>query len=150
MATVLVGTVYRLHGNASITVPEDATLDYIVALLGHEKHLRAVFFVDSDQRFTNMISSCDLLRYLRAHAGNQKTDILAEFFRSAGSKKAKDLQASDSRALSVKESDDVQTALQLMLACEQDVIPVLDGEGRVLGDVSLSEVLLKALEGETS
>jgi len=149
MDMVRVGAIYRLHGNASITVAEDATLDYIVALLGHEKHLRAVFFVDSNRRFSGMMSTCELLKYLRVNAGKQKPDVLGEFFRSAGGKKAKDLQTSTSRALSVKESDDVQTALRLMLDYEQDVIPVLDDERKVLGDLTLSEVLSKALESGT-
>jgi hypothetical protein len=33
-----------------------------------------------------------------------------------------------------------------MVDHEEDIIPVLDGEGRIIGDLSLSEVLSKALE----
>jgi CBS domain-containing protein len=47
----------------------------------------------------------------------------------------------DRKNIPLKESDTVQTALDKMLDYEEDVLPVLDSDGRVLGDLSLSEVL---------
>jgi CBS domain-containing protein len=47
----------------------------------------------------------------------------------------------DTQILSVKESDTLQAALDKMLDYKQDIIPVVDDEGRILGDLGLSEVL---------
>jgi hypothetical protein len=46
----------------------------------------------------------------------------------------------------VKESDTLETAFNQMMNFGEDVIPVLDSEGRILGDLRLSEVLLQAVE----
>jgi len=51
MKTILVGEVFRLHGNASIKVSEDASLEFVLAYLGHEQHIRGVFLVDAEQKF---------------------------------------------------------------------------------------------------
>ena len=61
-------------------------------------------------------------------------------------KKAKDLVSGDPKAITIKGTDNLQTALDKMLDHEEDVLPVVDGERRVLGDLRLSEVLLKAIE----
>ena len=43
----------------------------------------------------------------------------------------------------------LDTALNRMIEYEEDIIPVLDEDGRILGDLRLSEVLLKTLEMST-
>ena len=148
MKTILVKEVYRLQGKASITIPEDAGLDYLVALFGHEPHLQGVFFVDSNNRFSGMVSRFDLLRFFRLYGGTRGKEMLSEFLGYARTKKAKDLELPEVHSFSVKVSDSLQSALDLMIGFEQDVIPVLDEAGKILGDLSLSELLLKALETE--
>jgi CBS-domain-containing membrane protein len=56
------------------------------------------------------------------------------------------LARGDWRSLGVKESDTLETAFNQMMNFGEDVIPVLDSEGRILGDLRLSEVLLQAVE----
>jgi CBS domain-containing protein len=60
--------------------------------------------------------------------------------------KAKDIEMEGSGSFSLKEDDTLQTALDLMIGYEEDIIPVVDNEGKIIGDVSLSELLSKALE----
>jgi len=43
--------------------------------------------------------------------------------------------------MSVQESDTLQAALEKMLDDEEDVLPVVDADGKILGDLRLSEVL---------
>jgi CBS domain-containing protein len=50
--------------------------------------------------------------------------------------------------LGVREDDTLYTVLDRIISFGEDIIPVVDGRGRVLGDVTLSEVLVKAIEGE--
>jgi CBS domain-containing protein len=149
MNTIQVGEVYTLHGTASITVSEDVSLEYVIAYLGHEQHIRGVFLVDADKKFKGVITSTDIRRWahIELFGGQGRHEIhLSDFYRIADAKKSKDLVRGDYRSLSVRETDSLQTALDKMLNYEEDIIPVLDSEGHILGDLRLSEVLLKALE----
>lgn len=138
-----------MHGNASITVSEDVSLEYVLSYLGHEQHIRGIFLVDAAQKFKGVITSLDLRRWVHIElfGGKGRHEIpISTFYRIADAKKARDLARGDYRSLGVKETDSLQTALNKMLDFEEDIIPVLDSEGRILGDLRLSEVLLKSLE----
>ena len=57
-----------------------------------------------------------------------------------------DLVTTSPHSIAVKETDNLQTALDKILDYEEDIMPIVDNEYRILGDLSLSEVLLKAIE----
>ena len=141
--------VFRLHGNASITVSGDASLEYVLAYLGHEEHIRGVFLVDAAKKFKDVLTSSDIRKwvYIELFGGKVRHEIpISTFYQIADAKKARDLVRSDYRSLGVRETDSLQTALDKMLDFDEDIIPVLDSEGHILGDLGLSEVLLKSLE----
>lgn len=149
METIKVKEIHQLHGKASMAVPENTALDYVVALFGHERHLQGIFMVDSNGKFVGMVSRFDLLRWaqLKLYSGEKIKKIPAnEILDLLKATKAKDLEIHDSGSFSLKEEDTLQTALDLMIGYEEDIIPVLDSEGSIIGDVSLSELLSKALE----
>jgi CBS domain-containing protein len=149
MKTIQVGEVFRLHGDASIKVSEDVSIEYVLAYLGQEQHIRGIFLVDEAQKFKGVISSADIRKWVHIElfGGKGRHEIpISTFYRIAGAKKARDLASSDYLSLGVRETDSLQTALDKMLDYEEDIIPVLDSEGHILGDLRLSEVLLKALE----
>jgi CBS domain-containing protein len=149
METIQVKEIHQQYGKASMSVPEDATLDYVVALFGHERHLQGVFIVDSSSRFIGMVSRFDLLRWtqLKLYGGKKTKNIsVNELLSLLKATKAKDLVIHDSGSFSLKEEDTLQAALDSMIGYEEDIIPVLDSEGKIIGDVSLSELLSKALE----
>ena len=149
MRTIKVEEVYRIHGTASVSVPEDVSLEYIITRFAREPSVRGIFLTDTSERFVGLITRNDLMKWahIKLFGGKGRHDIaVSELFRLAGAVKAKDLLRSDQRKLSVKETDTLQTALDKMLDYEEDVLPVVDGERRILGDLRLSEVLLKAIE----
>lgn len=153
MKTILVEEVYHLSVPGSISVPEGTSLKEVVTRFAREPELRAVFLVDSHQRFTGTIRRADLLKWLYfqlfGRLGEEKGST-GEILRLAFATKAKDLARGDWRYFGVKPSDTVQTALERMIAYGDAIIPVLDDEGKVLGDLRVTEVLLKTLEfGET-
>ena len=61
-------------------------------------------------------------------------------------KKAKDFARGNGHSLGVKEGDSLQTALEKMLDLEENVLPVIDSQGKIIGDLRLSEILLKVVE----
>ena len=96
-----------------------------------------------------MITRADLMKWahFQLFSGKGRHDIaISDFFRIVDARKAKDLVTTDPRSIAVKETDTLQTALDKMLDHEEDVLPVVDNERRILGDLRLSEVLLKAIE----
>jgi len=110
--------------------------------------LGGIFLVDSKLRFAGLIMRIDLLRWahIRIAGGKGRHEIvLSEFYRIADARKAKDLVAPDTQMLSAKEGDTLQAALDKMLDYEQDEIPVVDDEGKIVGDLGLSEVLWRGI-----
>ncbi len=113
-----------------------------------EPAVRGVFLVDANRRFAGLVTRVDLMRWAHLKLSGRKGRLelpIFEFFRIVDASKAMDLAHSDGKRLSVRESDPLQTALEKMLDEEEDVLPVLDSDGRVLGDLRLSEVLWSVL-----
>ena len=153
MKPILVEEVYHLSDPASISVPEWTSLKEVATRLAREPELRAVFLLDSHQRFAGTIRRTDLLKWLYfqlfGKLGEEKGST-GEILRLAFATKAKDLARGDWSYFGVKPSDTIQTALDRMIAYGDAIIPVLDNEGKVLGDLRVTEILMKALEfGET-
>ena len=149
MKTIRVEEVYRIHGTATDSIPEDTSLEHIIGRFAREPGLRGVFLVDSRQRFSGVITRADLLKWahFQLFGGKGRHDmVISDFYRIVDARKAKDLVSTDPQGLVVKEIDTLQTALDKMLDFEEDVLPVVDNERRILGDLRLSEVLLKAIE----
>ncbi len=152
MKNIQIKDFFDLHGKASTVVPADAALNYVVALLGHERNLQGIFMVDSDQKYLGMVSRIDLLKWTQyqLYGGSRKADVrLSEVYRLIFARKAKDIATPNSKTYFVKETHTLQDALDLMIIFEEDIIPVLDENGRIIGDLSLSEILAKSLEWAT-
>ena len=154
MKTIKVKDVYQIHGTATDSISEDTLLEHIISRFAHEPGLRGVFLIDARQRFSGIVTRADLMKWahFQLYGGKGRYELsISEFFRIADAKKAKDLVSGDPKAITVKETDTLQTALDKMLDHEEDVLPVVDNERRILGDLRLSEVLLKVIEmGKTS
>jgi len=69
-----------------------------------------------------------------------------EIIHLAFAAEAKDLARGDWRYFGVKTSDTIQDALERMITYGAAIIPVLDNEGKVLGDLRVTEILMKARE----
>jgi CBS domain-containing protein len=148
MKSIMVKEVYKLLGRSSTSVAEDTALDYVVVLLGHEPSYQGIFFVDSAKRYTGMITRFDLLRLFCLNDIKPQEEILHQFLSTVRRKPAKELQSQDMRSFCINENDTLHSALDLMCKFEKDIIPVVDDRGAILGDLSLSEVLLRTLEGD--
>ncbi|MFC1943658.1 CBS domain-containing protein [Chloroflexota bacterium] len=148
MKNILVEEVYRLHGSASVSVVEDIPLKEVVFRFANDPTLRGVFLVDSRQRFAGVITRADLLKWSTIMLLGGRIDVvsIAEAHRLVFATKAKDLRREGWLLLGVREADSLQTALNQMIDNEEDIIPVLDSKRKILGDLGLAEVLLKAME----
>ena len=144
MDKVLVADVYHLHDSAIIKLDANSSLEDAIGMLARNPTMRGIFLVDSKQRFAGMITKVDLLRWamLNLTGGTGRHSLgVAEIFRIVDARKVSDLTRGSQKSFSITESDTLQAALNKMLDIEEDVIAVLDSEGKVLGDLRLSEVL---------
>ena len=151
MQTIRVKEVYQLNESASISVPEDATLESLVLALAKRPSIRGIFLIDKNRRLVGIITRSDLLKWARFHFWGEegmKMIYLREVYHYIDATKVKELAQGDRRSLGVKEDDTLYTALDRMISFGEDIVPVVDGRGRVLGDLTLSEVLVKAIEAE--
>ena len=148
MKTILAKDVYQLHGTASISVTEEVSLEDIIYKFAHEPGIRGVFLIDEEQRFAGIISRTAIMKWAEFQLfGKWKSGIpVSEITHIVDSVKAKYLARGDWRSLGVKEWDTLELAFNQMMSLGEDIIPVLDDDGRIIGDLRLSEVLLKAIE----
>ncbi|MFC1954784.1 CBS domain-containing protein [Chloroflexota bacterium] len=148
MKTILVEEVYQLQGTSSETVVEDIPLKDVVSRFAVHPSLRGIFLVDSHQRFAGVITPADLLKWSTVILLRGKIGVLSnsEAHRIVFATKAMDLRRDNWMSVGVRETDTLQVALNQMIDNEEDIIPVLDSEGKILGDLRLGEVLLKAIE----
>jgi len=143
----LVMDVYKLHGSATVSMPADTSLEDAIGTLVREPSLRGIFLIDSKQKLVGTLTRINLIRWahLNLTGGKGRHEIpISEFFRIVDARKAVDLANRD-RGLFIKESDTLQAALDKMLDYEEEVLPVLGSDGKILGDLRLSEVLWWAL-----
>ena len=149
MKTILVEQVYHPLSSTTDSIPEDTPLEHIIGRFARESCLHGVFLIDSRQRLSGIITDRDLLKWARVklYGGKGRREISAwDFIRLVEAKNIKELLTTDLRSLVVKKTDNLQTALDKMLDHDICVLPVVDGEGRILGGITLSEIMSKVLE----
>lgn len=149
MRHIKVQEVFDPKDMLSVVVPEDDSLEDVIRRFAEAPSLRGIFLVDSRQRFAGVITRADLLKWAQYRlGGGPGSDRLSvgEIFRLVYATRAKDLAHGDWRTLGVRPTDTLDRALHQMITNEEIDIPVLDQEGKILGDLRLSQILLKALE----
>jgi CBS-domain-containing membrane protein len=151
MDIITVESVYKLLGTASRIIPEDTPIGDIIAAFARDSSIGSIFLVDPTGRYAGMITRTDLLKWthIRLLGGKGRDEIpISELLRLANALKAKDMARSNWKMMSVSERDTIQTALNKMLDEREDIIPVVDEGGNILGDLRLSEILAFMLNHE--
>ena len=132
----------------AVILPQDEPLRSTISQFASDPSLRAIFLVDSHQRFAGAINRHDLLKWARVQLGGRGVagSGVPDFLHHLAATKARDIAQGDWRSLGVKPEDPIDRALDHMLSFDLTAIPVLDHDGKVLGDIRLSQVLSAILE----
>jgi len=159
MKEILVKEVYELHGAASLAIMEDSPLEVVITKFAEDPRLRAIFLVGIDGRFLGEVIQIDLMKWLqlrlygasgvlRRYEGSAvgRGIAIGEISRLVSATKAREVAHRNCRYLGVTENDTLQNALDKMIKYRTGILPVLDSQGRILGDLRLSEVLLKSVD----
>jgi CBS domain-containing protein len=148
MEKMKVGEIYQLHDTASAQISREASLEDVIHRFATEPGIRGIFLVDEERRFAGMVSRTAIIKWAefqlfgRWQGGLRSSDINE----LAGTLKARYLATGDAKSVGVRAGDSLGQAFDQMMRLGEDIIPVLDDGGRIIGDLMLSEVLLKAIE----
>jgi len=151
METIKVRDVYDPQDMVTAIFPEDVPLSDIITKLADDPCLRGIFLVDSRLRFAGVITRSDLLKWAYLRVGEQVGSIgvrisRRDIFDLVISGKAQDVARGDWRTLGVRPDDNLEEALRQMFEHDAIDLPVLDQNGKILGDLRLSRVLREAVK----
>ena len=128
--------VHELMIDKSVTVSEDEEIDEVVNKVIKDCETLLVCVVDKDDRLIGKITPRELLKVAEvSEYGNVRHPFFSgrEALHLLTSDHARDIM---SAPISVKPDDEVQTAIDLMLGSNVYEVPVVDKDGKVIGEIN--------------
>ncbi len=151
-----IGDVYTMDRRPSLLVGPDERFTAVVRRFAERPEMRGIFVVGEKDRLIGVITRRDLLDWARVQLGEATYSTeeawLAEDVRLTALMRAitaGEVMRPGSEAAAVRPSDTLAEALRRMIAHDLICLPVVDEQGRVLGDLKLTEVLACALEANS-
>ena len=131
----------------SVIVYADEPLEDVLRRFSEKSWLRGIFVINRARRLLGVITRSDLLLWAQVRLGTAlhvpfpSRDRLLRLADLVRAGTARDAIHPDSQEVAVQADDPLDRALRLMLEMDLIAIPVVDDEGRILGDLTLSRVL---------
>lgn len=151
----LVRDIFNPNKMLSLICHEDEPIEKIIKIYAENPHLRGIFALDKNEKFIGVITRNDLLMWAKYKIGSGIEDSIYlkttydEIKRYALSHKISEMIHPNSAEAFVREDDNILKALRLMLDSSLIDVPVIDSEGKIIGDLKLTEILLNLIN-ETS
>jgi len=120
------------------SVQEGASIETAVEALSQSVYSHIVYVTDETQVLQGVITEETLVKYLFIHYHDDMLDTRALISRAL-SEQASDLMRNE--RLKAVSSDDLDFILEEMIACKVDEVPVLDEDGRMLGDITMKDII---------
>jgi CBS-domain-containing membrane protein len=145
---------YNLDLSPALIVGPDEDFSQVIKRFASSPELRGIFVAGADQQLLGVIARTDLLDWARAKLGAilqgpirdiDKTLRLVNLMRASTAGQV--MHPKSSRA-GVKPEDTLSLALRRMIELDLIVLPVVDGDNRIVGDLKLSELLARVTEEE--
>ena len=147
MDTILVQDVKGYNEINAAILHEDATLEAVLAHLVRQPGLCGVFLIDPSEHIAGVITRSTLVRWARVCMQDLSDHVpVGDIFKMVSAAKARDLAVGDGRTLGVRPTDPLSKVLHQITSYNVGAIPVVDDDGRVTGDITIGQVLMKALE----
>lgn len=130
-------------GHCEILRPEES-LHQLILKFAERADMRGFFVADTDGKLLGVVTRIDLLNFAKFKLGGHlQLSTLRKFVASS---QVKDVIHPYSWGITVKPEDDLLKALDLMVDHDLIDVPVVDQEGRIVGELKLSDILIKILE----
>ncbi|MBI4415481.1 MAG: CBS domain-containing protein [Euryarchaeota archaeon] len=143
--TETVGDIYEVVRSDAATVPEDATLrDAVDAILAREV-TRKAYVVDGEGHVKGTISLETLMRHVSYRLGARKPGLVS-FFRFVREMETDRVVDFMRRPTTVTLETNVVEVVRKVVEDHLNDFPIVDGEGRLLGELNTLN-LLKAARG---
>jgi len=120
------------------SVQEETSIEDAVEALADSDYSHIVYVVDSKQVLQGFITEEALVKYLFIHYHDDMLGTHALISRAL-SEHAADLMKNE--RLKALPDDDLDYILEEMIACKLDEVPVLDEHGRMLGDITMKDII---------
>ena len=120
------------------TVFPEAGFPEIIDAFARAEHARLVYVVEHDQQLIGVISLGHMAKHLLFHHCDKAVDNL-HLISMATSETATDFI--DRPVITAHLSETIEPVLERMLSANIKEIPVLDDQGRLIGDLTLVDIL---------
>lgn len=151
MKTIPIADVCATSAMQALIVQEDMPLADAVNQFATNHALRGIFMVDEEQRLTGVINKRDLLRWVTLQLDESPSGeplSIGQMRRLVSAQRVADLAKIGSENAAVRLDQTLAHALQKMTYFDLVDIPVIDGDGRIVNDLRLSEILVYMLKSD--
>jgi CBS-domain-containing membrane protein len=132
----------------ALVIDEDVPVVDVIDQFAAAHGRYSIFIVDEQQRLTAVVSNNDLLSWAKIYFDlipPEQPLPVGRVRRLLQARTVSDLAPPESHRMSVRLDETVATAIETMASFGLEDIAVVDGDGRVVNDLRLSEVLSFAL-----
>lgn len=144
MNRILVKEIHDLHEVGFKTVTESAPLDEVVDTFAQGVATQIVFVIDNCDQYRGAITRKDLLNLIAVKMVGGETSravTVGNMRQILFASNAGDLMRGNASVPVVAETLNLAEALKLMMDSGEPVLPVVNGEGELVGDLRVSEIL---------
>lgn len=139
----LVGDVFDLMVKRPTTVTREATIDDVIEGMLNNPVSRKVYVIDGQGRLLGMVNTDTVLRLIGYRTGIREMGAMS-FYRFLRDMFKEEVGGLMSPTRSVTKEDGLKKALDIMIKDHVNDIPVVDTEGRILGELVSLELFVKA------
>ncbi len=153
MNRITVGEIHEKHVPGFKSVAASTSVDTVVRTFAANTSVQCVFVVEDDGQLIGAINRLDLLRWVAVKIiGGEASRSLSvgNIRRILFAADAGDLARRTSAVPTVSLDTDLDASLRLMMDSGEPVLPVVDADGRLVGDLRVSEILAAALDSDES
>ncbi len=140
--------VFDIDKSLAVVVPEETPFAEVVRTFAGRTDLRGIFVVDRHQRLVGVITRQDLLHWAaeKLHVQDPERHAWRDLYRVMTAATAKQACRAKSDQCAVRPDTPLERVLILMFQNELIDIPVVDDDGRIVGDIRLTEILRKVID----
>ena len=139
---IMVKDIHDIKSLHSEIIEPDKNINQVLCRFADRADLGGIFVVDANKKLKGVITKTTLLNFAKLKLGGHLR--IGDMKRLIMATNANDIASP--WPISVKPEEDVLKALDLMLEYDLIDVPVVDREGRIIGDIQLSEIMLGLVE----
>ena len=146
---------YEIDEEPPIVISQADEFVKVIKIFLDSSELRGIFVTDLDGQFVGVITRSDLLDWARVQVGDyfgeggqssDKTMRLSNIIRATT---VGEILNPNSVIAAVRLEDTAKDAMGKMVQLNTIVIPVIDEDNQIIGDIKLSEILAASLEDKS-